>query len=134
MNRYMIICRLRWPAILLLTGVIALLDQAHILSWGRAWPLYLILWGVLALAERATLASQIPPDDYPYGTPYAAGYQPAGYPSQPGPFPGAPCAGTATPPTAEPAPAPGTRNVPAHGDINTELTREPRKNWEEEER
>jgi hypothetical protein len=71
MNRYMIICRLRWPALLLLTGVIALLDQADILSWGRAWPLYLILLGVLALAERATLAAQPPP---PADYPYAAGY------------------------------------------------------------
>src|SRR5450631_888921 len=63
MNRYMMISRLRWPALLLLTGIIALLNQAHILSWGHAWPLYLILLGVLALAERATLSSDPP---YPY--------------------------------------------------------------------
>jgi len=37
MNRYFIVCRLRWPALLLLTGVIALLNQMDILSWGRAW-------------------------------------------------------------------------------------------------
>ena len=42
MSRYLIVCRLRWPALLLLTGVIALLDQMDILTWGRAWPLYLI--------------------------------------------------------------------------------------------
>jgi len=68
MNRYLVISRLRWPAILLLTGVIALLDQANILSWGRAWPLYLILFGVLALAERASLATQPQPPiaAYPY--------------------------------------------------------------------
>ena len=63
MSRYMIICRLRWPALLLLTGVIALLDQMDILSWGHAWPLYLILLGVLALAERTALAAEpmVPP-------------------------------------------------------------------------
>ncbi len=76
MNRYWMVCRLRWPAILLLTGVIALLDQANILSWGRAWPLYLILWGILALAERALAPVEGPPV-YPYGAaPYAASYAP----------------------------------------------------------
>ena len=76
MNRYMMVCRLRWPAFLLLTGVIALMDQAHILSWGHALPLYLILFGVLALAERALLAMD-PPPGYPYG-----GYPGPGAPPQ----------------------------------------------------
>ena len=89
MSRYMIVCRLRWPAILLLTGIIALLDQADILSWGRAWPLYLILFGVLALAERATLATEPPPPGYTSSYPYGgAGYQAAGYAPQPGAHPG----------------------------------------------
>lgn len=122
MNRYFIIHRLRWPALLLLTGVIALLDQANILSWGRAWPLYLILLGVLALAERATLASQppVPPVDYSYG----AGYPPQGY---------APPAAYQPPaPVAPTAPA-TTGIVPAHDSIES-LSKEPRKSWEEEER
>jgi hypothetical protein len=112
MNRYMIICRLRWPAFLLLTGIIALLSQAHLLSWGHAWPLYLILFGVLALAERATLASQPQPDGYPYGAGYQAGY-PSAYPAgsyspQPGPY-----VGTAP----VPPPAPSTSIVPSHDSL-----------------
>jgi hypothetical protein len=120
MNRYFMICRLRWPAFLLLTGIIALLDQANILSWGRAWPLYLILWGVLALAERAMLASgqgQIPVVD-----PYAAGYPAPGYAA-----PGYPAAGYA-PPAAPYTPAPAapvqsaeTGIVPAHGTSTLDL-------------
>jgi hypothetical protein len=130
MNRYLIICRLRWPAFLLLTGVIALLDQANILSWGRAWPLYLILWGVLALAERATLASN-PPADFSYAQ---TGYQAAGYAPQPGPYQQAYQQGTgpasATPPAPEAA---STGIVPVHGSIES-LSKEPRKSWEEEGR
>jgi hypothetical protein len=125
MSRYMIICRLRWPAILLLTGIIALLDQADILSCGRAWPLYLILFGVLALAERAMLATEPPPPSYPYG----AGYQAAGYAPQPGAYPGG-----YAPPPAPVAESPGTGIVPSHGGSlevrNTELG----SNREEEER
>jgi len=83
MSRYSIICRLRWPAALLLTGVIALLDQMDVLSWGRAWPLYLILFGVLALAERAAMASQPPSAVYVPNAGYAPGYTP-----QPGVYPG----------------------------------------------
>src|SRR6266702_3598131 len=72
MNRYMIICRLRWPSLLLLTGVIALLHQAGVMTVWHAWPLYLILLGVLALAERAALAS-----DPAAGTPSSQPAQPA---------------------------------------------------------
>ena len=58
MNRYMMIRRLRGPAFLLLVGVLALLNQADILSWGKSWPFFLILAGMLVLAERAALASE----------------------------------------------------------------------------
>lgn len=91
MNRYILIRRLRGPAFLLLVGLIALLHQMDILSWGHAWPLFLILAGVLLLAERAAL----PDEGYvanPYGTPGAP-------PAQPGP-----------------PPAPGTSIVPADAD------------------
>ena len=105
MNRYYMIHRLRWPAILLLTGVIALLDEARILSWGRAWPLYLILFGVLALAERAIAAQPQPPAAYPYTDPYGTpGYPPAGYPPPGYGVPG-----------GYPASAPGYSNVPPAG-------------------
>lgn len=70
MNRYILIRRLRGPAFLLLVGIMALLSQAHILSWGKSWPLYLILGGVLLLAERAALATEgYPPPPYT-GAPY----------------------------------------------------------------
>jgi hypothetical protein len=68
MNRYLLIRRLRGPAFLLLVGVIALLAQADILSWGQSWPLFLILAGLLLLAERAALAGEgYPP---PPGVPW----------------------------------------------------------------
>lgn len=100
MNRYIFIRRLRGPAFLMLVGVIALLAQAHILSWGRSWPLYLILAGVLLLAERAALAA----DGYP---PY-----PGQYPEQ---YPGAPYSAAGDPLAGAQPPAPaGTSIVPAH--------------------
>ncbi|WP_263358439.1 hypothetical protein [Acidicapsa ligni] len=127
MNRYLIISRLRWPALLLLTGIIALLDQADILSWGHAWPLYLILLGVLALAERASYASQ-PPPDYPYGAGYPAEgypYPGAGYPPAGGAYPG-PYPGTSTGPYPGPysgqtpaaQPEQSSQIVPAHNDLS----------------
>jgi hypothetical protein len=69
MNRYILIRRLRGPAILLLVGVIALLNQMDILRWQYAWPLFPIMLGLLLLAERAALAV----DGYPpySGPPYA---------------------------------------------------------------
>jgi hypothetical protein len=74
MNRYMMIRRLRGPGFLLLVGVLALMNQANILSWGRSWPLFLILAGVFALAERMALsaedAGQYPGTPYP-GAPYS---------------------------------------------------------------
>jgi hypothetical protein len=125
MNRYMIVCRLRWPAILLLTGVIALLDQMDVLSWWHAWPLYLILFGVLALAERAVLAQDGPPPAaYPYGYAGAPGYPPQT--AYPGAYPAPASAAAAS-----------TGIVPAHSDLETsasEAEREPRKSWEEEGR
>jgi hypothetical protein len=123
MNRYIIVHRLRWPAILLLTGFIALFDEMHLLSWSHAWPLYLILFGVLALAERAALASQPIPPQQPID-PYAAGYANPGYPNQG-------YANPAYPPQApQAAPPASTSIVPAA----TDLEIQPRKNWEEEQR
>jgi len=72
MNRYILIRRLRWPAILMLLGIIALLHQLGAIEhfWHMFIPLLLILLGVLMLAERAMLAADggiFPP--YP-GNPY----------------------------------------------------------------
>ena len=70
MNRYALICRLFWPAMLIMTGMLALLNQANILRWDKSWPLYLILWGVLKLAQRAALANcEIEAYPGPYGQP-----------------------------------------------------------------
>ena len=53
MNNWYQIRRLRGPAILILIGVLALLDQWHILSFGKSWPLWLIFAGLMSFAERA---------------------------------------------------------------------------------
>ena len=111
MNRYRMICRLRWPAALLLTGVIALLDQADILHWHQAWPLYLILFGVLALAERLLLANE-PPPVYPY----------PGY----GQYPVAGAAPQAPPQPAPAAPAAAAESVPARADFSANASEEER--------
>ncbi len=110
MSRYMMIRRLRGPAFLLLIGVIALLAQAHIMSWGHSWPLYLILIGVFMLAERAALAADggVPPG-YPPGTPYPGGPYPGS------PYPGSSYPGAVDPASAVQSPAqPGSAIVPAH--------------------
>jgi hypothetical protein len=94
MNRYILIRRLRGPAILLLLGTILLLHETGVVEfWSLFFPLLLILIGVLKLAERAALA--------------ADGDQP--------PIPGAPYPFAATPnPATEPVQAhPGTSIVPA---------------------
>lgn len=58
MNRYILIRRLRWPAVLLLLGTILLMHEAGLVDfWDLFFPLFLILIGVLKLAERAALAA-----------------------------------------------------------------------------
>ena len=73
MNRYILIRRLRGPAILLLLGTILLMHEAGLLDfWSLFIPLLLILIGVLKLAERAALAAA--GDETPYsGSPYPYG-------------------------------------------------------------
>jgi hypothetical protein len=103
MNRYILIRRLRWPAILLLAGIIALLHEADLVNfWGLFLPLLLILIGVMKLAERAVLATA---DDIP---PYPGTY--------PGQYPGTsyPYGGVANPPAAGAPQQPGASIVPAH--------------------
>lgn len=79
MNHYFLIRRLMGPAILLLVGVVALLHQAHLVSWSIFWPLLLILIGVLKLAERAALAAE----PFPGAPPYANAVNPAADAQQP---------------------------------------------------
>ncbi len=73
MNRYILIRRLRGPAILLLLGTILLMHQAGMVEfWSLFFPLLLILIGVLKLAERAALAAAGDETPYP-GSPYPYG-------------------------------------------------------------
>jgi hypothetical protein len=60
MSRYVMIHRLRGPAVLLLIGVLALLHQMDVLPhfWRLLWPLVLILLGVMMLVERAALSTE----------------------------------------------------------------------------
>lgn len=53
MNQWYAIRRLRGPAFLILIGILLLLEQCHIMNFGKSWPLLLILGGLLRLAERA---------------------------------------------------------------------------------
>jgi hypothetical protein len=69
----------------MLTGVIWLLHELNILSWGRSWPIYLIAAGVMMFFRRST---------YPA---YDYGYMPAPTP------PTAPVTGTALVQTEPPA-------------------------------
>ena len=98
MNRYIMIRRLRGPVFLLLVGALALLNQAHILSWHQSWPFFLILWGVQMLAERAALAAEggYPPGPYPGSgcAPDQATYQAPNHLRYPGQYPAAPYPGS----------------------------------------
>ena len=80
MNQYYFLHRMKWPALLVVFGITALLDEYDVIPFSHSWPLYLIVFGVMTLAERALLA-QIPP-------PQPAWQQP--WPGAPGsPMPGA---------------------------------------------
>ncbi len=95
MNSYLWIHRIKGPAMLLVFGITALLNEWDIISYGKSWPLYLIVFGVLQLAERAAW-SQAQMDQQAqqyaaYGT--VPGQPPATYPGQypgqyPNPYPG----------------------------------------------
>ena len=86
MSRYILIRRLRGPAILLLIGILALLHQAGVIDhfWHLFWPLLLIMIGLFMLAERAVLATDGYPQPWP-GAPYAGPAAPGApqYPEQP---------------------------------------------------
>jgi hypothetical protein len=107
MNRYFLIRRLRWPAVLLLAGCVALLNRLGVIEhfWSLFIPLFLITMGLLLLAERMSLTAE--------------GDFPSGYPGSP--YAAAPYAASAPTPT-QPAAAETTSIVPAHshdfGDSN----------------
>lgn len=119
MNRYMLIRRLRWPAILLLIGFTALLREMNLIdSWAKLfWPLLLIICGAFLLAERAALASEDYYPPYP-GNPYQPGEYPAG-----DPFTGAPTAAASgtTGPAAQSLAQDSTAIVPASRETGLKL-------------
>ncbi|MGD0680898.1 MAG: DUF5668 domain-containing protein [Terracidiphilus sp.] len=83
MSHYIMIRRLRGPAILLLIGGVWLLHATGVINhpWSWFWPLLLILIGVFMLAERAALAAEDGYPVWPYpGQPYPG--------ANPGPIPG----------------------------------------------
>jgi hypothetical protein len=106
MNRYILIRRLTGPCILLLLGTIALLHEAHIVSWSLFVPLLLILIGLLKLAQRAALAAA---GDDPYQGQYTGQY-PGQYQGQ---YPGAPYPYGGTNPAGTQPAQPGSSIVPA---------------------
>jgi hypothetical protein len=57
MVRWYQVRRMRAPVYLILTGVLFLLDQWHVLGFSKSWPLYLIVAGAMAFAERAAWAA-----------------------------------------------------------------------------
>lgn len=94
MNQYYLLRRLRGPVILVTIGVMALLDQYDVLSFGRSWPVILIVFGVLMLAERMVLAQMPPPPPGGYAPEYY------GMPAQPQ-APAQPAAGQSGDSTAQ---------------------------------
>jgi hypothetical protein len=78
MSHYIMIRRLRGPAILLLIGFVALLDHTRVIQhfWGWFVPLLLIMLGIFMLAERMALAAE---GGYPPG-PYCGQSYPGAYP------------------------------------------------------
>jgi hypothetical protein len=103
MNRYFLIRRLRWPAVLLLAGCVALLKQTGVIEhfWSLFVPLLLIIMGLLLLAERMSLT--------------ADGDFPTGYPGSP--YGGSTYAGTPATTPAQPAAAETTSIVPSSHDF-----------------
>ena len=91
MNPYLFVHRIKGPAMLLVFGITALLNEWGVLSFGRSWPLYLIVFGVLQLAERAAWSQ------------YQAQYVQAPYAAQaggPGGVPGTPVRPADAPPSS----------------------------------
>ncbi|MFT4113698.1 hypothetical protein [Silvibacterium sp.] len=102
MNTYLWIHRAKGPAMLVIFGITALLNEWDILSFGKSWPLYLIALGAFQLAERAAwsqaqASGAVPyPDPATYGAPYAGapGYPPYAATPYPGAQPQQPAAPT----------------------------------------
>ncbi len=73
--KYRLFHALRGAIWIILIGVLFLLDNAHILSWGRSWPLFIIVAGLMAMFQRATYSAAAAP--YPYTPPPPSGPSPS---------------------------------------------------------
>ncbi len=69
-----------------LTGVLFLLDNLNILSWGRSWPLFIIVGGVMAFVQRgaSSATQQVPYTGYGTVPPPPSPVPPAPTPQAPG--------------------------------------------------
>ena len=69
-----------------LVGVLFLLDNLNILSWGRSWPLFIIVGGVMAFVQRSasTATQQVPYTSYAATTPQPPPVPPSPAPQEPG--------------------------------------------------
>ena len=83
---------------IILTGILFLLDNLNILSWGRSWPLFIIVGGVMAFLQRGA---------------YTAAAAQTAYTYQPAPVPNQPVPDRPVPPVSpvEPVAAPGNHTA-----------------------
>jgi hypothetical protein len=59
MNHWYQMRRLRGAVILITIGVLALLDQWHIMRFEASWPFILIVLGLMKIAERAAWSADV---------------------------------------------------------------------------
>lgn len=122
MNTYLWIHRAKGPAMLVIFGITALLNEWDLISFGHSWPLYLIALGLFQLAERAAWSQAqaqgagVYPDPATYGAPYAGapGYPPY-TPYAGAPYPGAPYPGTQA---QQPPSAPASSSASPSGSLS----------------
>ncbi len=51
----------RGPVWIILVGILFLLDDSRVLSWGRSWPLFIIVGGLMTFFERTAYSAYVPP-------------------------------------------------------------------------
>lgn len=84
MNRWYQVRRMRGAVYLILTGVLAMLNEWHILTWHQSWPLFLVAAGLLMLAERAAWTADVREQQRTQGAgPAGATYPGTTYSEQP---------------------------------------------------
>lgn len=59
MNHWYQMRRMRGAVILIMIGVLALLNQWHIMRFDVSWPIILIVLGLLKIAERAAWSADV---------------------------------------------------------------------------